>query len=425
MQEKKLTSTFIKDTYSKIYCFFRKLGPGIVTGASDDDPSGVATYTQAGAQFGLSLLWTSLITYPLMFMIQAMCARIGIITENGLVTVLKTHYSKYIAYAIVFLSLPAILFNIVANLAAVGAVLSLLFPLVHPFIFESFVSALMIVSLIGFSYKKIAKILKYLCLALLSYLIIPFLVHQEWKPILYATFVPQVKLNKEYFIMLTAVLGTTISPYLFFWQTTMSCEQKKHNKNEKMTEIYEMRQDVNFGMFISNIVMYFIILTAATVLLPKGVTDIKTVEDAAIALRPLAGEFSYLLFSIGIVGVGLLSIPVLASCIGYIFAELFDWKSGLDNKFHQAPRFYIVIVTSILFALLTNIFQIDPVQALILTAIIYGIIAPFLIFFILLICNNSKIVGMHTNTLMANLLGIATLLLMSFSAIFLLFSYFL
>lgn len=402
---------------------FKKLGPGLITGASDDDPSGIATYSQAGARFGISLLWTALITYPLMFAIQEMCARIGIIKNNGLAGVLRQHYPKVLGYIILCLVVPAIILNIAADLAGMSAVSHLILPFIPNFIFTLIFSISSIIFLIFFSYKQIALVLKYFCFSLFCYFIVPFLIEQNWKENLLATFIPTLKWDFEWISMLVAILGTTISPYLFFWQSSMSSEQCKHNNHSIHTEINDMKFDVNIGMLLSNLVMYFIILTTGTVLFGQGINDITTVEEAAKALEPLAGEFAYIIFSIGILGLGYLSIPILAGCIGYIVAETFGLSKGLDKKLHEAKLFYTVIIISIILALLINGFNIDPIQSLIFTAIIYGLLTPFLIFFILLICNNKKIMGKRTNSILKNTLGIICFILTSLATIALIFSY--
>ncbi|MBA3721206.1 MAG: Nramp family divalent metal transporter [Parachlamydiaceae bacterium] len=403
---------------------FRKLGPGLITGASDDDPSGIATYSQAGARFGISLLWTALITYPLMFALQEMCARIGIINCNGLAGVLRTYYPRILGYLLLILVVPAIVINIAADLAGMAAVAHLLFPFISPLMY-SFIFALAIVFfLIFFSYNQVTVVLKYCCLSLICYLIVPFLVEQNWKENIFATFTPTIKWNKEWISMLVAILGTTISPYLFYWQASMSCEHINHNDNSIHKEIKEMRLDVNIGMFLSNLVMYFVILTTGTVLFGQGSSEIKTVEDAAEALKPLAGEFAYIIFSIGILGLGFLSIPILAGCIGYIFSETFNWKKGLDKKLFEAKSFYIVIILSVLLGVLLNVFGIDPIKSLIVTAIIYGMITPFVIMIILHICNSKKIMGNHVNSLLMNILGIICMIITSLAAIALIITLF-
>jgi NRAMP (natural resistance-associated macrophage protein)-like metal ion transporter len=400
--------------------FWAKLGPGFVTGASDDDPSGIATYSQAGAAFGLATLWTALITFPLMAAIQGMCARIGMVTSSGLTSILKKHYSKALLYIMLLFSFPAIVLNIGSDIAGMGAVANLLFPSVHSIIFSFIFVVLLIVGLIYFPYRKIADVLKWLCLILMVYTIVPFMTQQHTWEILTATFIPQIKWDKNFIAILVAILGTTISPYLFFWQTSMEKEERQTKKNVVMVgndDISVMRQDVNIGMFFSNLVMYFIILTTGSILFRNGVTNIGSVQDAAMALKPLAGNAAYLLFAVGIIGTGLLAIPVLAGSVSYMLAETFGWKEGLNKKWHEAKGFYLILSISIIIGFIINLVGINPIQALIFTAIAYGVTAPVLIAIILHICNNKKIMGKFTNSPLSNILGFITLILMTVAAV--------
>ena len=400
--------------------FWELLGPGFITGASDDDPSGIATYSQAGAGFGLSTLWTALVTFPLMAAIQGMCARIGIVTSAGLTTTLKKHYSKTLLYVFVIISFPAIILNIGADIAGMGAVANMLCPSVHAIIFSFVFVLMLIITLIYFPYKKIASVLKWLCLTLMLYIIVPFLVKQDIGTILRATFIPQIHWDKEYVAILVAILGTTISPYLFFWQTSMETEEHGARMNRLMVDkadVKDMRLDVNVGMFFSNFVMYFIILATGSVLFKEGIKNINTVQDAASALKPLAGNSAYLLFAIGVIGTGLLAIPVLAGSVSYMLAETFGWKEGLNKKWHQAKRFYLILAISIAIGFVINLIGINPIKALIFTAIAYGVTAPILIAIILHICNNKKIMGEFTNGILSNILGWVTLVLMTAAAV--------
>jgi NRAMP (natural resistance-associated macrophage protein)-like metal ion transporter len=404
--------------------FWKKLGPGLITGASDDDPSGIATYSQAGAQFGLATLWTALITFPLMAAMQEMCARIGLVTSEGLTGTLKKYYSKPALYLMLLFSFPAIVMNIGADIAGMGAVGNLLFPALEAKYFSVLFTILLLVLIIYLPYQRIAVVLKYLCIALLVYLVVPFLVKQDWGAVARATFIPDIHFNKDFIAIFVAILGTTISPYLFFWQATMEVEDMKHRKQQVIVDkrvINEMKTDVNTGMLFSNVVMWFIILTAGTVLFNGGIHQIDTVEQAAEALKPLAGEYAYWLFSIGVIGTGLLAIPVLSGSLSYIFCETFGWKEGLDNKFHEARPFYLIIAVSLILGLSLDYIGITPIQALIYSAILYGLTAPVLIAIILHICNNKKVMGEFTNSRRSNVLGIITLVLMTFAAVALLY----
>lgn len=410
----------------KILRWFKLLGPGLVTGASDDDPSGIATYSQAGAMFGLSTLWTALATFPLMAAIQEMCARIGMVTRMGLTGVLKLHYPQPLLYLMLAFSVPAIVLNIGADIQAMGAVTNMLFPRVSAL----FASAAFTISLlfltVWLSYKQLARALKYLCLSLLLYLVVPFMVKLDWAAVWWHTFIPTLRMDKTYLAILVGILGTTISPYLFFWQASMEVEEvaSQHRKKTLLVDkkqISEMRQDVDFGMFLSCLVFFFIILTTGTVLFDEGMHDIQTVDDAARALRPLAGENAYWLFALGVIGTGMLAIPVLGGSVAYIMAETFGWKEGMNKKYYQAPGFYAVMALSLIVGLLLHYTGISPIDALLFTAILYGITAPVLIGLLLLICNNKSIMGPHTNGLWSNLLGGVALLLMAVSAGFLLY----
>lgn len=410
----------MKNTISvKLKRFWKLLGPGLITGASDDDPSGIATYSQAGAAFGLTTLWTGLLAFPLMAAIQQMCAKIGIVTSMGLTGTLKKHYPRPVLYLMLVFSFPAIIMNIGADIAGMGAVGNLLFPAIDATFFSVFFTVLLLGLIIYLPYIKIASILKYLCIVLLVYLIVPFLYEQDWMLIIEHTFIPTIEFNKEFVGILVGILGTTISPYLFFWQAAMEVEEMKHKKHIIINRriISEMQQDVDFGMTFSGLVMYFIILTTGTVLYKAGIHQIDTVEQAAQALQPLAGNFAYLLFAVGVIGTGLLAIPVLSGSLSYIITETFGWEQGLDKKFHEAKGFYLVITISLVVGLLLNYIGISPIKALIYTAILYGVSAPILIAIILHICNNKKVMGEYTNSKTANVLGFAALIIMSLAAI--------
>jgi NRAMP (natural resistance-associated macrophage protein)-like metal ion transporter len=409
---------------SKLARFWKILGPGLVTGASDDDPSGIATYSQAGAAYGLSTLWTALIAFPLMAAIQQMCARIGLITAQGLTGVLKENYPKPVLYLTLLFSFPAIVMNIGADIAGMGAVGNLLFPSIDATFFSVFFTLLLLGLIIYLPYQKIAAVLKYLCIVMLVYFIVPFLYQQDFTQIVKATFIPTIEFNKEFMGILVGILGTTISPYLFFWQASMEVEERNKSKKHLIVNkkvIHETNEDVDFGMGFSGFVMYFIILTTGTVLYSGGVHQIDTVEQAASALKPLAGNFAYLLFAVGIIGTGLIAIPVLSGSLSYIVTETFGWEQGLDKKFHEAKAFYIIIAISLLLGLSLNYIGISPIKALIYTAILYGLTAPILIAIILHISNNKKVMGSFTNSRTSNILGFAALLIMITAAVALIY----
>ncbi len=416
----------MKNSSNKLIRFWKILGPGLVTGASDDDPSGIATYSQAGAAYGLSTLWTAIITFPLMASIQEMCARIGLVTSHGLAGTLKSNYSKPVLYLMLLFSFPAIVMNIGADIAGMGAVGNLLFPSVKATYFSIGFTIILLVLIVYLPYQKIAQVLKYLCLVLLVYMIVPFLHKQDWAAVLKSTFIPTIKFDKNFISILVAILGTTISPYLFFWQATMEVEGKKNKTRKKLLMvnkriIHEMRVDVDFGMLFSNLVMFFIILTAGSVLFNGNIHQIDTVEQAAKALKPLAGNAAYLLFAVGIIGTGLLAIPVLSGSLSYIITESFGWKEGLDKKYYQAKAFYFIIAISLILGLSLNYIGISPIKALIYSAVLYGLTAPVLIAIILHISNNKKIMGKNTNGKVSNFLGFLALILMSMAAVILIY----
>ena len=412
-----------KSLLSRFTSGWKKIGPGLVTGASDDDPSGIATYSQAGAAFGLSTLWTAIIAFPLMAAIQQMCARIGLVTSQGLTGTLKKHYPRPILYLMLLFSFPAIIMNIGADIAGMGAVGNLLFPTIEANYFSVIFTIILLGLIIYLPYQKIASVLKYLCIVMLVYFIVPFLYKQDFAAIIKATFIPTIRFDKNFMAIIVGILGTTISPYLFFWQASVEVEEMKNRKhiivNKKI--IREINHDVDFGMTVSGFVMYFIILTTGTVLYNGGIHQIDTVEQAAMALKPIAGNLAYLLFAVGVIGTGLIAIPVLSGSISYIFSETFGWEQGLDKKFHEAKGFYVIIAISLILGLSINYIGISPIQSLIYTAILYGLTAPVLIAIILHISNNKKIMGTNVNGKVANFLGFSALVIMSVAAIALLY----
>jgi NRAMP (natural resistance-associated macrophage protein)-like metal ion transporter len=408
----------------KLQRYLKILGPGLVTGASDDDPSGIATYSQAGAGFGLVLLWMAPFTFPLMAAIQGMCARIGLVTSQGLTHTLKKYYPPVILYLMLIFSVPAIILNIGADIAGMGAVTNLLFPKIPSFVFSLLFTIILMTCIILFPYQKIAGILKWLCLSVLLYLVVPFIVKVNWKEVLLYSFIPHIEFNKDFIEMMVAILGTTISPYLFFWQATMEAEDREHAQKTIVVGkriMKNMAADVNTGMFTSNLVMLFIILTTGVVLYNAGIRQIDTVDQAAKALAPLAGKFSYICFALGVLGTGFLAIPVLTGSLSYILAESFGWEEGLDKKFNEARAFYVVIIVSLIVGLLINVMGISPMKALIFTAILYGITSPVLIAVIMHIGNNKKIMQRFTNSRLSNILGFITLILMTAAAIVLIY----
>lgn len=413
----------------KLKKFLRILGPGFITGASDDDPSGIGTYSQTGALLGLTQLWTALFTFPLMTVVQEMCGRIGLVTGHGLAGVMKRHYSKPILYVAVFLLVVANTINIGANLGAMAASAQLLIDV--PFIFWLiFMTVIILVLEIFVSYKTYVKVLKYLAMSLLAYIATAFVVKVDWLEALKHTLIPTIEFSREYMMNIVAIFGTTISPYLFFWQANEEVEEEiAHHKLRrsgkgipKVTpkDLSHLRVDTVVGMFFSNITMWFIIVTAATVLNANGVTNIDSAHQAAEALRPLAGDFAFLLFATGIIGTGLLAVPILSGSASYAIAESFDWKAGLYLKLRRAHGFYGVITIATLVGLLINFLGFNPIQTLYYTAVINGIVAPPLLIMILLIANNKGVMRGRTNNWFQNTLALITILIMSTAAIVLL-----
>ena len=415
----------------KIKKFIKGLGPGFITGASDDDPSGIATYSQTGALFGYSQLWTALFSFPFMTVIQEMCGRIGLVTGKGLAGVIRKHYSKSVLYFAVSLLLVANTINIGANLGAMASSAQLLIDI--PFVVWLLLFTIVILVLQVFvSYHLYSRILKYFAISLLAYVVTVFVVPQDWGLVIRSTVFPTISLNKDYLLNIVAILGTTISPYLFFWQASEEVEEEvEHGKLRVMGkgipvfnkgDIKAMRMDTMIGMFCSNIIMFFIIVTTASTLGRAGITDIQTADQAAQALRPLVGDFAYILFASGIIGTGLLAVPVLSGSASYALAETFGWKTGLYRKFTQAHGFYGIMTIATIVGLLINFTPITPFKLLYYTAVLNGICAPPLMLIILLISNNKSIMGIHTNGKISNILGMIITLIMGIAAIALVLS---
>lgn len=403
--------------------YWLMLGPGLTTGASDDDPSGIATYSQAGAQFGFGMIWLSAWTLPLMAFVQEMCARIGIVTGRGLAGNIRVHFPKKVLYACTLLLFIANAFNIGADLGAMAKGVQLLAPHLK---FYTLVIGFAVFSLllqIFTPYVKYAKYLKWLALILLSYILSSILAHLNWHEVTHQLAVPHITWSKDYLLLLCAILGTTISPYLFFWQTSQEVEEQilmgrttvKSRRHTEVSEVRSMRIDVWSGMFLSNVVMFFIIAACGGILFPHGITHIQTAAQAAEALRPFAGDATYFLFAIGLVGTGLLAIPVLAGSSSYALAESFRWKEGLYRNLQQAYAFYGVIIISMLVGLGLNFVGIDPIKALIYSAVANALVAPLILLMIILISSNKKIMGKWANKPWVSAIGWITFLLMLFA----------
>ena len=402
--------------------YWKDLGPGLITGAADDDPSGIATYSQMGAQQGFGLIWLSLFSFPFMGVIQEMCARIGLSTGVGLAANIRKHYSKKILYLCTVLLLFANVFNIGADLGAMAKGTQLIFPAVS-FTFLILLFAILSLFLqIFISYKEYAKYLKYLTFILFAYVVSAFSVKINWGEVLQHTMIPSLHFSKDIIILICAALGTTISPYLFFWQSSEEVEEEilkgektveMRRANNTKQDIKTMRIDVWSGMFVSNLVMFFIIAACAATLFTNGITNITSASEAAIALRPFAGNFAFALFALGILGTGMLAIPVLAASASYAISESFGWKTGLYRKIKQATAFYGVIIVAMILGIILNFVGLDPIKTLIYSAVLNGIISPLMIFFIVHLSGDETVMGNFKNKKLGNILGWSTFILIS------------
>lgn len=407
VETQKLTGTISDHTkLKKAREYWRTLGPGLTTGAADDDPSGITTYSQTGATYGFQLLWLAGFTFPLMAVVQEMCARIGLVTGRGLAANIRTFYPRWVLYLSTLLLFVANTFNIGADLGAMAQATKLLMPQTSfsllIVVFTVFTLSLQIFT----TYEKYAKYLKWMALVLLSYVFAALTVHLNWNNVLRSALIPTITFSKEQIFLITGILGTTISPYLFFWQTSQEVEEQILDgkttlalRQEETTkkEVNNMRLDVWSGMLLSNMVMFFIIAACAATLNITGITNIQTAAQAAQALRPIAGDQSYLLFALGIIGTGLLGVPVLAGSASYALAESFGWKQGLYRNLHQAYSFYGVIILSTLIGFSINFSGLDSIKALIYSAVANGLVAPVVLVLIVLTSSNKKIMGKWVN----------------------------
>ena len=417
-----------------IWKWITVLGPGLTTGAADDDPSGIATYSQTGAQFGYGQLWTALYMLPFMTAVQEACARIGLVTGKGISAVVRENYSKTILYAVVGLVVVANTINIGADIGAMAAAAQLLIPVSFIILTLIFTATILILEIFT-NYKVYSRILKWLALALLSYPITAFIIHQDWGTVLKASVVPHVEFNFAFLFIITGVFGTTITPYMFFWEASQEVEEEKEKnliKNGKpnigWNHIHAMRQDNTAGMLISEFTTWCIILVGATVLHNSGVKDINTAADAAKALEPLvhsfphAGYLAKLIFSVGIIGLGLLAVPVLSGSAAYAVAEAFEWNASLNLKLNRAHGFYGVITIATLIGLIINFVGIDPVKALVYTAVLNGVAAVPLLFLIVKISASEKIMGEFKSGWLSKALLWFTFIFMGAAAVALFFT---
>jgi len=411
--------------------FLQGLGPGLITGAADDDPSGISTYSQAGAAYGFGLLWTAVVTLPLMAAVQLMCARIGIVAECGLAGVLRRHYSRWLLWFACALLLVANTVNIGADLGGMAAAASLVTGVPSAWFVPLF-AFLVLALLVLASYRTMTRVLKWMTSALFAYIVAAVLARPDWVSVLRGTVLPHVaRVDGPYLLTFMAILGTTISPYLFFWQASQEAEQDRHVATMRRPvagvsevarrgvgrELAAARTDTLIGMCFSNLIMYFIILTTGATLYPAGQRTIQTAEDAARALRPLAGPGSAMLFTLGIVGTGLLGVPVLAGSAAYAVSEAAGWPSGMDETAWAAPQFYAVIAIGTIVGAALTIVGVNAMRMLFLSAVLNGLLAPPLIVIILVVCNDRAVMGEYRNGRVLNVVGGAAALLMGAAAV--------
>lgn len=408
--------------------FWKSLGPGLITGASDDDPSGIVSYSIAGAKYGYSTLWTMIFILPLMVVIQEMCARIGLSSSCGLAGNIKRHYSKLLLVFISTLIIVSNIFNIGADVYGMAAGIELLLP-GSTKIWSFLIVFFMIGLIIKLPYRRIVGIFKWLAISLLAYVLAGVMFITDWPSVLAGTLIPSFDGRYEYLLVIMAIFGTTISPYLAFWQASEEAEEeriKRDNtdgrfvcefKTVTKNELRRAMEDTKYGMVFSNLVGFFIIALTGSVLFSAGINNIETVKDAAEALRPLAGEYAYLLFTLGLISSGLLAIPILAGSSAYVLAEIFNWEASLDRPFSKAKEFYIVIVIATAFGLIMPYLGIGPIKALFWTAIIHAIVAPFLIITLIHMANNPAIVGPNVSKKSSNYVAYATFIIMLLIAI--------
>jgi NRAMP (natural resistance-associated macrophage protein)-like metal ion transporter len=401
-----------RHSHNPLVRYFRILGPGLVTGAADDDPSGITTYSVAGASLGYGMLWMALVTFPLMTAVQLICARIGLVTGRGLAAAIRAHYPRWYIYVACLLLLVANVFNIAADLSGMADVTHMLIG-VPPLVSVPVIGLLILLTTIYASYARFAQYLKWLTAVLFAYVVTAFLARPDWRQVALATFVPRLRWDSVYVTTMVAVLGTTISPYLFFWQASHEVEEEKAQGRQTLAqrrgasahELADARLDVVTGMLFSNIVMFFIILATAATLHASGRTEIESARQAAEALRPLAGDGAYLLFAVGLIGTGLLAVPILAGSASFAIAEVFDWRAGLDLTPRRGRRFYLVFAGAVVAGMALNLIGTNPIRMLFLSAVLNGLLAPPLLLLIMLVGNNRAIMGEHANGPWLNLLG--------------------
>lgn len=415
--------------FKKAKDYWYVLGPGLTTGASDDDPSGIATYSQAGAQNGFGLLWMAAFTFPLMSVIQEMCARVGLVTGRGLAANIRIHFGKKALYGSTFLLFAANAFNIGADIGAMASAIRLIFSVSTTLLVVAITLTILLLQIFT-PYKNYARYLKWLALVLFAYILSAVLARPDWAVVAKHAIIPHIVWSKSEILLVCAVLGTTITPYLFFWQTSQEIDEEisqgkltiKSRRGSNPAEMRNMRIDVWSGMLLSNLVMFFIISACASVLFSRGITNINTAAQAAQALRPFAGAASYYLFAAGIIGMGLLAIPVLAGSSAYAISESLGKRQGLNSKLKQGYAFYGVIIISMIVGLSLNFIGLNPIKALIYSAVFNGIVAPVILFQIVMIARNKHAMGEWKNGKVTGFLGWVLVALMTVSGVAALFS---
>jgi NRAMP (natural resistance-associated macrophage protein)-like metal ion transporter len=409
---------------SRLRRFFANLGPGLITGAADDDPSGISTYSVAGASIGYPILWTALFSFPLMATVQLMCARLGMVSGRGLGGVIRKRYPRWVLWSACLLLIVANVFNIAADLGGMGDAMHMVTG-TPAFWWTPFFAAVITAMLIGASYKWIVRIFKWLTLVLFAYVITAFLTHPHWGEVLRATFVPHIEWTSNYMSVLVGILGTTISPYLFFWQASQEVEAERdlgrttvaQRRGATDEELAAARTDVEVGMFYSNLVMYFILLTASATLHAHGIRNIETAQQAADALGPLAGKGAVWLFTIALVGTGMLAVPVLAGSCAYAIAEAATWRqASLNDLPWRSPRFYSVITAAMLIGLALNFARLNAVKMLFWSAVVNGVLAPPLVVLVVLLTSDRAVMGDRVNSRGARALGWMCALVMTVAA---------
>ena len=399
------------------------MGPGLITGAADDDPSGISTYSVAGAAYGYATLWIALITFPLMASVQLMCARLGMVTGRGLAAAVRIYYPRWVLWGACSILVVANVINIGADLGGMAEATQLITK-IPPLVWIPFYALFILGLLFRISYKRIAKIFKWLTLVLFAYVFTSFYAHVDWKQALTVTFVPHLEWSRGFLSVLVAILGTTISPYLFFWQAAEEVEEERakglnqaQRKGATAAELREARTDTIVGMFFSNFIMYFIILTTGATLHAHGQTNITTARQAAEALRPLAGHGAYLLFTLGLIGTGMLGVPVLVGSCAYAVAEGAGWRGAMSHKPKQARKFYAVMGGAMALGLAMNFARFNAVKMLFWSAVINGLLAPPLILLVILLTSSKKVMGKDVNSPLLRYLGWTTFGVMTAAAI--------